>query len=149
MFLCLRKRNKICHDSIYLFHFSFYSSSLSRQLGISQPISYPLVNMDPHVPLFPNGLPDMTNMFSFSVWLGKLRNVFCEVCMVALAEFGYYPITGRCGHTICGSCHRKHESQYVIAYKPLFFQFVDDNTVKFVGDNITAMLLFTFCQVCR
>jgi hypothetical protein len=64
-------------------------------------------SIDPcRVPEFLNCLPHPMDDFSFSEWLGVSSKVQCDSCQFPLKEFVQYPITGRCGHTICGQCYR-------------------------------------------
>ena len=54
------------------------------------------------------GFPDLRGAkFSFAYWLGMSVNVNCQVCCLPMTEFVWYPVTGRCGHTVCGLCFRK------------------------------------------
>jgi hypothetical protein len=61
------------------------------------------------VPEFLNCLPHPLDNFSFSDWLGVSGKVQCDSCQSPLKEFVQYPITGRCGHTICGQCYQSCE----------------------------------------
>ena len=54
------------------------------------------------------GFPDLRfRNFSFDAWLGLSRHVNCELCHEAMGELVVWPITGRCGHSICSLCYYK------------------------------------------
>lgn len=47
-------------------------------------------------------------MFSFKGTLGYDLHIGCDMCRQTLYRENALPLTGRCGHTICGDCHGKH-----------------------------------------
>lgn len=62
------------------------------------------------IPLVSRGFPDLRfREFSFGSWIGLSRHVCCEVCREDMGELEVWPVTGRCGHSICILCYRKSD----------------------------------------